>query len=71
MAIEFILWGLPRESHDAIDQVILATRLPNVEAAEKIKVIAAKDGFHGFRVQNLDLSIPPDFTKTLRKGAKS
>lgn len=66
MNIEYVLWGLPKGSKDAIDQKILATRLPNLEAADKIKKVAAKDGWHSFRVQKLDLSIPPDFTKTVK-----
>jgi hypothetical protein len=66
MSIEYVLWGLPKGSNDALDQQILATRLPNPKAAEKIKAIAAKDGWHSFRIQKLDLSTPPDFTKVVR-----
>ena len=66
MTIEYVLWGLPEGSNDALDQKILATRLPNPEAADKIKVIAGKDGWHSFRIQKLDLSTPPDFAKAVR-----
>jgi hypothetical protein len=66
MSIEYVLWGLPKDSNDTLDQQILATRLPNPKAAEKIKAIAAKDGWHSFRIQKLDLSTPPDFTKAVR-----
>lgn len=64
--IEYVLWGLPRGSTDAIDEKVLATDTKLGARFDKIKELAAKDGWHSFRVQKLDLSIPPDFTKAIR-----
>jgi hypothetical protein len=65
-AIEYVLWGLPKGSNDTLDEKVLTSTVDKARV-EKIKGLAAADGWHSFRIQRLDLSKPPDFTKTIRK----
>lgn len=70
MAIELVLWGLPKGKTDRIYEEVLYTQGRTKVQIEKIKVFAKKDGWHSFRIQKLDLSIPPDFVKVLRKNKR-
>jgi hypothetical protein len=65
MATETILYGLPKGSTERYDEVLLLTNA-TPEKIAKVKVLAARDGFHSFRVAHVDLSIAPDFTKAVR-----
>lgn len=65
--IEYVLWGLPKGYTDRIDEKILSTMGRTLAEVEAIKVRAAADGYHSFRVQVLDLDEKPDFVKTLRR----
>ena len=62
--IEYLLYGIPAGETERYAEALLATRLASPAAAEKIKALAAKDGFHSFRVAKFDGS-PPDFTKVI------
>lgn len=61
---ELVLWGLPKGSTDELDSTILFTRGTTMAQIEKVKVLASADGWHSFRVQILDGSLP-DFAKTV------
>lgn len=58
--IEYVLWGKPKGETDALYEKVL-TCTTDQARVEEVKVLAAKEGWHGFRVQKLDLSTPPDF----------
>jgi hypothetical protein len=63
MTNEMVLWGLPKGETDALYQVVLLTNGTHEKIA-RVKVLAARDGFHSFRVQHLDGSVP-EFTQTI------
>jgi hypothetical protein len=60
---EYVLWGRPQGSDDALDERVLATagELSDITDAENR---AAADGWHSFRIQVLD-GIPPKFGANL------
>lgn len=62
---ETILYGLPKGSTERYEEVLLLTKA-TPEKIAKVKALAAKDGFHSFRVAEIDLSIAPDFGKAVR-----
>jgi hypothetical protein len=64
-AIKYILWALPKGSSDRIDEKPMTSMPLTMEQVEKVKQAASKDGWHGFRVQKDDNSIP-DFTEAVR-----
>lgn len=63
--IETVLYGLPKGSTERYEEVLLLTNA-TPQQIERVKVIATKDGFHSFRVVDIDLSWPPDFARTVR-----
>lgn len=63
---ETVLYGLPKGATERYEEVLLLTNA-TPETIEKVKVLAAKDGFHSFRTAEIDLSKPPDFTSVLRR----
>jgi hypothetical protein len=66
MSVEFVLWGRPRGSSDALDEKVLAAR-GDLASIELVKSVAAgREGWHSFRVQRLDLSEPLDWEKAVR-----
>lgn len=62
--MELILWGRPQGSDDAIDDQPLYTQGKTMADVERVKAIAAKDGWHSFHVQTIDGSLP-DFAGAL------
>lgn len=62
---EKVLYGLPKGATERYEEVLLLTQATE-EKIEKVKRLAAKDGFHSFRVADIDLSVPPDFGKAVR-----
>ena len=74
-AKEWVLWGLPRGKRDRIHEKILYTQARSEADVERVKALAAKDGWHSFRVQVLDLSKPFNasaaFGKAVREKQKS
>jgi hypothetical protein len=61
---ETVLYGKRKDSiEDWQEELLLTNATP--ELIEKVKVLAAKDGFHSFRVAEIDLNNPPDFGKTV------
>ena len=71
---EWVLWGLPRGKRDPLDAQILYTQAKSEADVERVKRLAAKDGWHSFRVQVIDLSKPFDagaaFGGAVKKGKK-
>ena len=67
MSVELVLWALPKGSNDRLDEKVLYTQATTMQQIDAIKARASQDGWHGFRVQRLDLMAKPDFTKGLRK----
>jgi hypothetical protein len=63
---ETLLYGLPPGSTERYQEVLLLTNA-TAEKIERVKVLAARDGFHSFRVAVVDLSVAPDFTKVLHR----
>ena len=62
---ELVLYGKRKNrTEDWHEEILLTNATP--ETIERVKVLAAKDGFESFRVAEIDLSIPPDFTKGVR-----
>jgi len=73
-AREWVLWGLPRGKRDRIHERILYTQAKSEADLERVKALAAKDGWHSFRVQTIDLSKPFNagaaFGKAVREGVE-
>ena len=62
---ETILYGLPKGATERHEEVLLLTNA-TPETIEKVKVLASRDGFHSFRVAVVDLSVPPDFARSVK-----
>ena len=63
---ETILYGIPKGSTERYEEVLLLTNATPAKI-EQVKRLAARDGFHSFRVAHVDLSVAPDFTKAVAK----
>jgi hypothetical protein len=62
---EFVVWGIPQ---DKKQEQILYTKAKSMGEAKKVcEVLENKYGASQCRVQVLDLSTPPDFSKTINK----
>jgi hypothetical protein len=64
MTNETLLYGLPKDATERYEEVLLLSNA-TPELIERVKVLATRDGFHSFRVAQIDLSVPPDFRNTL------
>lgn len=64
--IETVLYGLPKGATERYEEVLLLSNA-TPKKIEQVKALAAQDGFHSFRVAEIDLSIAPDFAKAVRK----
>lgn len=63
---ELALYGLRQGSTERWQEELLLGGLrATAERIEEVKVMAAKDGWHSFRVAEVDLSVPPDFGKAV------
>lgn len=65
MKLEYAMWGLPAGCTERYEEVLLLSA-SDVRKVERVKELAARDGFHSFRIAAIDLDVPPDFTKVLR-----
>jgi hypothetical protein len=63
---ELVLYGKRKDAAEDWHEEILLTRA-TPELIERVKVLAAKDGFHSFRVAEIDLNKPPDFRAVAQK----
>ncbi len=55
---EWVLWALPKGETDPIHERILYTQARSEAEVKRVQALAARDGWHSFRVQVLDLSKP-------------
>lgn len=62
--IELILYGIPKGETERYKEVLLHTKATAASIA-RVKRLAAADGFHSFRVAKIDLTVVPDFAKTV------
>jgi hypothetical protein len=63
---ETVLYGIPKGETERYTEALLLTNA-TPELIEKVKVLAARDGFHSFRVATIDLSSVPDFGRTIAR----
>jgi hypothetical protein len=61
---ETLLYGIPKGATERYEEVLLLTNATQ-EKIERVKDLATRDGFHSFRVAQIDLSTPPNFRRTL------
>jgi hypothetical protein len=69
-AKEYILWGRPKGSTDALDDVVLYTQGKSIADLDKIIKLAKEKGWHSFSKQVIDISQPYDknaFVKAIGK----
>lgn len=66
MTSETVLYGLPKDATERYEEQLLLTNA-TPELIERVKVLAVKDGFHSFRVATIDLTVAPDFRRTLSR----
>lgn len=64
MKNETVLYGV-REENESWQEEILST---NPARFDEIKKLAAQDGWGRFRIVTIDLSRPPDFASTIKRG---
>lgn len=63
---ETVLYGIPKGKTERYEEVLLLTN-GTPRKIQEVKDLAGKDGFHSFRVAVIDLSVPPDFSKTIKR----
>lgn len=61
----YVLWGRPCGSTDALDEKVLLSEATQAQC-DRVRPIAAKDGWYTFRQVALDNKVP-DFAACLRK----
>lgn len=59
-----LVYGLAKGETERYMETLLSTQLETLEAIEALKVRAAKDGFHSFRVTT-SKDEKPDFIKAI------
>jgi hypothetical protein len=64
MKSETVLYGLPKGSTERYEEELLLSNA-TPELIERVKDLAAKDGFHSFRVAVIDLTMLPDFRRAV------
>ena len=67
---EIILWGIPQGETDPLYEKVLYTKGKTMADVERVKAIAARDGWHTFRVQTIDLSQPFDAQRAFAGGLR-
>lgn len=63
---EYLLYGLRSGETERWTEELLKTGMKSPAEAEAIKTLAAKDGFHSFRIAKFTPGEKPDFTKALK-----
>ena len=61
---EFIVWGIPSGKKE--EKILFTKAKSKKEAENACKVLEKNHGVKKCRVQILNLSTPPDFTKTIK-----
>ena len=64
--IEQIMYGIPKGETERYTEVLLLSNATEEKIA-RVKELAAKDGFHSFRIAKVDLGTAPNFAKAVRK----
>lgn len=64
MTSETVLYGTRKGDAEWQEELLLSNATP--ELIERVKVLAARDGFERFRVATIDLTATPDFGGTVR-----
>jgi len=67
-AKEYILWAIPKGETDALHAQPIYTQGKSMADVERVKGLAAKEGWHSFKVQTLDISEPFDAAQAFRKA---
>ena len=64
---ETVIWALPAGKSDRLYEQLMICNRGVIATADcaKIKAAASKDGWHSFRVVQMDLNAKPDFVKSL------
>jgi hypothetical protein len=63
--IERVMYGLPKDSTERYEEVLLLTNIQSDKQIERVKELASKDGFHSFRVAEINLAVVPNFGKVV------
>jgi hypothetical protein len=63
--IEYVLYGIPKGETERYSEVILLSEASDAKRVEKVKELAGKDGFHGFRLARIDLTVAPNFGRNI------
>jgi hypothetical protein len=63
---ELVMWGIPKGETERYAEVLLLTNGTPAKV-ERVKQLAAADGFHSFRVAEIDLTVRPDFGQAVRR----
>ena len=69
--VEYVLRGTPAGSSDRFDERVLYTQGKTSQQLDAVKARAAKDGWHSFRVQKLNLREKPNFTSSKLRAKDS
>ena len=69
-AKEYILWAVPKGETDQLHAQPIYTQGRSPQDVERVKALAAKEGWHSFRMQVLDLSQPFDAPKAFAKAVR-
>ena len=69
-AKEYILWAVPKGETDQLHAQPIYTQGRSPQDVERVKALAAKEGWHSFRMQVLDLSQPFDAQKAFAKAVR-
>jgi len=64
---ETVIWALPSGKTDKLyEQILICNRgVLSLADCVKVKEAAGKDGWHSFRVVQMDVNEKPDFVKSL------
>lgn len=69
-AREYVVWGLPAGSTDAIDARVLLSNGRSAQDVDRVKRAAGADGWHTFTVQTIDLAAPLDIRAAFAAAVK-
>jgi hypothetical protein len=64
---EFVLWGLPKGSSDRLDERVLTSTTDRARI-DQVKKLATADGWHSYRIQTLDGTLPDFVGAITTKG---
>jgi len=68
MDAELVLYGLEVDATERWQEVLLGTSDSGMARLEAIRALAARDGFHSFRVAKVHLGAVPNFAACLSRS---